>query len=484
MTLTQSSLLLLGVLIAVIIYISYRFQKSSDDTDYFLGGRQLPAWLLAITFIASWWGGGSAIDLVDISNSQGISAFWIYGMSVLFSSFLLYLFAAKIRRIGGISQAQLMAKRYNANSGKILSVFIFISMILNAAIQIVVIGMFFQGFYGIPYLTSGALGLIVVLIYSYFGGFKAVVFTDLLQFIFFLISSLVLFYIVHDGFQGWEHLGNKALSLEKQGYLDFFYNWKQNLSFVITFGAAWMIQANVWQRISASKTPNDAKRMMKISFIAFFFLYAIVVVTGVLSLNQFEAKPEGGIVINLIKGLKNPWVASILFIGLCSAIMSTLDSLLNTAAMTFTVDLYHDVLRPKASDKELVWAGRMSTIIAGIAAFLIAYLIPSVLKISWIASDFITTGVFIPLILGFFWSRGSSRAANITMLFGLLFSLANLMEYLNYFNVFPWETASLTQVLVGLSASLMLYILISLLDKNHSIEKAVFFKKATENRDI
>ena len=74
------SLILLALYFVGIMVVVLRAKKSTSAEDYFLAGRQLPFWALSITFIASWWGGGSAIDLVDHGFNQGISSFWIYGM--------------------------------------------------------------------------------------------------------------------------------------------------------------------------------------------------------------------------------------------------------------------------------------------------------------------------------------------------------------------------------------------------------------------
>ena len=90
----------------------------------------MPFWALSITFIASWWGGGSAVDLIDQAFTNGISSFWVYGMPVLFSTFLMFLFAKGIRKIGTISQPQLMAARYNESSANLLSVLILIFMVV------------------------------------------------------------------------------------------------------------------------------------------------------------------------------------------------------------------------------------------------------------------------------------------------------------------------------------------------------------------
>ena len=106
-------------------------------------------------------------------------------MPVLLATILMYLFAKGIRNVATISQPQLMNQRYNSTVSMFLTIFIIIFMVLNTAVQIIVVGKFFEAFFDMSYATGAILGTSIVLTYSLFGGFKGVVVTDLLQFLFF-----------------------------------------------------------------------------------------------------------------------------------------------------------------------------------------------------------------------------------------------------------------------------------------------------------
>ena len=438
----------------------------------------MPSWLLAITFIASWWGGGSAIDLVDHAHQNGLSSFWIYGVPVLLATFLMFVFAKGIRNISTITQPQLMKERYNDTVALLLTVFIIIFMVIGSAVQVIVIGKFFNAFFHISYEGGAILGTAIVLVYSFFGGFKGVVITDLIQFVFFLFTGVFLFFLAYNQSGGMEAVKATAEANGNVGYTGFFNNVADNLAYVITFGTSWMIQANVWQRISASKKSSDAKRMMIISFFAFIPLYLMVTYTGMFSSVIYDSVPENGIVPDIINNISNPWLSSILFVGLSAAIMSTMDSLVNTGAMSLTVDIYKNYVNPAASNTRTVSIGRISTLIISVLSLLIALRIQSVLTISWIASDFLTCGAFIPLVFGFLWARGSSKAATISMLFGLLFSSYNLLVALGIDIPVAWEIASAKQAIVGILISFVLYVGISLASYEDQDRKKAFIKKA------
>lgn len=475
---TTLTVIFLMLYVFIIIGVGIWSRKSSTSEDYFLGSRQLPAWLLAITFIASWWGGGSAIDLVDHAHQNGLSSFWIYGVPVLIATGLMYLFAGGIRNIGSISQPQLMRQRYNDTTALLLTIFIIIFMVIAASIQVIVVAKFFKAYFDMSYEAGAILGTAIVLVYSLFGGFKGVVLTDFLQFIFFLFTAIFLFYITYDQSGGWEAVKEVAETNHKPGYTSFFNQVSDNLAYVITFGTSWMIQANIWQRISAAKKASDAKKIMLLSFFAFIPLYLMVTYTGMFSSVFYETLPESGIVPHILSNYKSPVISAILFVGLSSAIMSTMDSLVNTGALSLTVDIYQKYINPKASDAHQVNVGRISTFIIGGAALFIALKIQSVLKISWLGSDFLTSGAFIPLVFGFLWVRGTSTAASISMFFGLLFSSYNLMVALGADFPIAWEIASTKQALIGISISLALYVFISLFTKDDYAKNRAFIKKA------
>ena len=472
------TIIFLSLYVIAIVAIGIWNSKNDSSEDYFLASRKLPAWLLAITFIASWWGGGSAIDLVDHAHNNGLSSFWIYGVPVLIATALMYLFSKGIRNIGTISQSELMEQRYNETVSLMLTIFIIIFMVIASVVQVIVMGRFFHAFFDIGYENGAILGTVIVLTYSMFGGFKGVVLTDLLQFVFFLFTGVYLFYLTYSQSGSFEAVSLAAIAKGKEGYTSFFSNVSDNLAYVITFGTSWMIQANIWQRISAAKKASDAKKMMLISFIAFIPLYLMVTYTGMFSLVLYDAVPEGGIIPNIINQLSSPLLSAILFVGLCSAIMSTMDSLINTGALSLTVDVHEKYINKNTSPKQSVRIARISTVIMSVVALMIALKIQSVLTISWIASDFLTSGAFVPLVMGFLWARGTSQAATVSMVFGLLFSSYNLAVALGADLPVAWEIASAKQAIIGITISFILYVSISLMTPADTVKSLRFIRKA------
>ena len=462
----------------IILFVVLRSKESKNSEEFFLAGRKLPFWALSITFIASWWGGGSAIDLIDHGHNQGIRSFWIYGMPVLFSTFLMFLFAKGIRKVGTITQPQLIAQRYNGRVAFMASILILIFMTVGAAIQVIVIGKFFQTFFTISYSNAAIIGTTIVLLYSFFGGFKGVVITDLVQFVFLFIAAVLMFVYAYINSGGFANVAQIAANRQMNGFFTFTHNWSNNIVYIITFGSSWMIQANIWQRISATRKPSDAKKMMALSFLVFIPLYLMVTLTGMLSIAIFPDVPTGGVAPALIQQFMPTSVAILLFVGICSAIMSTMDSLINTGALVLTVDLYKKQINANASPKQMVWVGKISTFIVSVVALFVGLMIQSIIKISWIGADFLATGVFVPLIMGFLWKRGNSKGAFWSIIFGLVFSTYNLLVAFGINLPVGWEIASVNQALTGMIGSFIVYVCVSLITEPEYCKAETFIAKA------
>lgn len=472
---------LIGLLLyfAGLLFAVTKEKKNHGVLDYFFAGRTLPFWALSITFIASWWGAGSAISTADLAYSDGLGAFWYYGVPVLISTFLMIVFSKSIRRVGYLTQGKMMEARYSKSVSVVLSVMILIFMTFTAASQMVGIGDFFGTYLGLNYEVAVLIGTGIVLIYSMFGGFRGVVLTDIIQFVLLLISAVTVFIVAMMNSGGFDNIRAVASIKGNADYMSISAGASKYLMYVITFGCAWMIQANVWQRISATRNNTDARKMTIMSFFAYIPLYLIVVFTGMAGITLFDTLPKGGVVTSIVMNYMPPFLGALVFVGISAAIMSTMDSLINTGAMTIVIDLSKSSHNEEAKLK----LSRYATLMVTVVALLISLCIRSILKISWIASDIITTGVFIPMLAGFFWRRGNSNGAKASMIFGLIYCGYNLLIQLGLPLPSFWQQQSASQVILGISISIFLYVTVSLCTKpeyekaDSFIAQAGLFKK-------
>ncbi|MCY1152437.1 MAG: sodium:solute symporter family protein [Sphaerochaetaceae bacterium] len=463
------------VIYFIILLVAVSIEKPNKNVeDYFFAGRSLPFWALSITFIASWWGAGSAISTADLAFEDGISAFWYYGVPVLISTFLMIIFSKSIRKVGYLTQGKLFSARYSKATAKYLSFLIYIFMTFSVASQMVGIGQFFGTYLNLNYEIGILIGTSIVLIYSVFGGFRGVVLTDIIQFIFLLVAALLVFIIATTNAGGFKQIYEYSKIINRPNYFSFFAGAKKYFAYVITFGCAWMIQANVWQRISATKDEKDAKKMTVMSFFIYIPLYLIVVLTGMAAIVLYDKMPEGGIIAAIVKDQMGHIMGAIVFVGISAAIMSTMDSLINTGALTLTLDLFNN--GKESQDK--IKISKYATIVTTLIALIISLRIRSILVISYLASDIITTGAFIPLIFGFFFKKGNSFGALSSMIVGSLYCFYNLFIELGLPFKPIFENDGTLRVVLGLTISLIVYLVGSLLTNDDTKKAEEFIEKA------
>ena len=211
-----------------------------------------------------------------------------------------------------------------------------------------------------------------------------------------LLSALAVFVVAMQECGGLAPIAEAAARSGKPEFMSLTAGAPKYLMYVITFGCSWMIQANVWQRISATRDTRDARRMTVMNFFVYIPLYLIVVLTGMAGIVLFDTLPKGGVVTALVESSMSPLLAAVVFVGISAAIMSTMDSLINTGAMTLVMDL----LPGSYDEKTRLRLSRLATLAIVAVGILIALRIRSIFEITWIASDIITTGVFVPLVLG------------------------------------------------------------------------------------
>ncbi|MBD8004533.1 sodium:solute symporter family protein [Bacillus norwichensis] len=469
------------VYFGVLLFVSVRKNKNETKEDFFLAGRKFPHWALAMTFVASWFGGTSALVSVDQSFEQGISAWWIIGSPSIAASIVLYFLAKAIRNVGSLSQTEIIENRYNRTAGLIVSVIVIWYMITFASSQMVALGKFFSSMFGTTYLTAIILGVSIVAVYSSIGGFRAVVLTDIIQFGLLAIGLVITAVVAVKHSGGWENIQSAAAVKGQDDYFNFFANFRNNFFYLLSFGLAWIISADAWQRLAATKDESEARKM-PLGGIAFFIpLYFLVAIIGVASGAIFNELPEGGIVAAITTQYLNPVLGSIVFLGVAAAIMSTMSTAINTGSL-YVTDFFNRYVSPNASNKTVVRVGIASTMAISLIGAFISLRIPDALWVLWMSSDILASGVLVPLILAFIWKRGTAAGAIASLVMGSSFVLYNFMVDMGVKLPTFWPESA-ERILYGLSLSLLSYIIVSYFTKPE-YEKVAGFLKSTRSTTI
>jgi len=191
---------------------------------------------------------------------------------------------------------------------------------------------------------------------------------------------------------------------------------------LLAWGLGYFGQPHILARFMAIRSENDVPRATLIGMSWMILALIGAVGTGYLGIAYFADAPVAEsetILIELIRALFNPWVAGVLMAAILAAIMSTIDSQLLVSASALTNDFYKGMLRPDASDQELVWVGRAAVVVVSVVALFLA-LDPEAGVLDLVAYAWGGFGAaFGPLIiLSLYWSRMTRNGALAGMVVG------------------------------------------------------------------
>ncbi|AYA40583.1 sodium/proline symporter PutP [Xenorhabdus nematophila] len=384
------------MLITFIIYIAgmlligfmaYRSTKNFDD--YILGGRRLGSVVTALSAGASDMSGWLLMGLPGVIFLSGISESWI-ALGCLLGAYLNWRWVAGRLRVqteannNALTLPDYFTHRFEDKS-KILriisAIVILIFFTIYCASGVVAGGLLFENTFGISYEKAIWLGALATIAYTFLGGFLAVSWTDTVQaslmiFALILVPVLILFKV------GGVDTAINIIEAKNPAYLDMFKGL--NIIAIISllgWGFGYFGQPHILARFMAADSHQTIHKARRISMTWMFLCLAGTVAVGFFGIAYFELHPEQAgavlqnherIFIELGVILFNPWITGILLSAVLAAVMSTLSCQLLVCSSALTEDLYKAFIRSKASQKELVWVGRMMVLVVAAVAIIIA----------------------------------------------------------------------------------------------------------------
>lgn len=452
-------LLVLAGYLAILLGVGLKFSRRLSNLEgFFLASRSLPASLVFISLTASWFGATSIIVTTDQAYRVGVSALWLVGVPAAATVLILALFlAGPIRRLDVQTLPGLVEIRYGRTVRHIASFVILWYMIVLAASQMVALGQFLKPFLRLSSIWSLGLGTAVVLVYLIRGGLFSVVATDVLQCLL-LIAGMAGLAVSVARSSSAGAIFEIAGRTGRSGFFHFFLDGHNNVLIALSFVLAWTISPIAWQRIQAAGSAEKARRGLLAAAAAFVLLYGLVVFIGVLSLSFFSGRALASPLISEIITSKAGMVGGgLLFLAVVAAILSTMDTAINTGALTLTRDIYGGLRHRTGTEiPEAVMAGRLATIVVALLAFGVATRFQSILQTLGLASEIMAEGLFVPGMAMFIFRKKRPLAGGLSLLFGGSFALLGFLAALQVLPLTlpPWPRS----VPYGVALSLLGFI--------------------------
>jgi SSS family solute:Na+ symporter len=377
----------------LLVYLTWQREwEETDEESFLLSGRKMSLAAFVATLVSTWYGG--ILGIGEYSYQNGISTWLILGFPFyVFSALFAWLLAGKIRMNKALSLPEAVGNFYGEKAGRFSAVPIFI--LVSPAPYILMLGLIFQ------YLTGGAGHFLwyasAVAFFSVgyvvFGGFNAVVRTDVLQIV--LMFGGFIFLIIFAAFE-FGGLGNLWESIPAN-YRDI--TGGQNLQYIFVwfFIALWtFVDPSFHQRAAAAKDPQTAKKGIFASILLWSVFDFLTVFSGI-----YGWAILGGDLVNPV--MVYPYLANellpiglkgLFFVALLATIMSTLDSYLFLSGQTLGRDLLIKLF-PKTKNNTLT---RISTLIAAILGILLIIIYPSVIDLWYVIGSVMIPGLLIPVL--------------------------------------------------------------------------------------
>lgn len=479
------------IVLGIGIFFMFR-SKGGGENEYFLGGRSMGPWVTAMSAQASDMSGWLLMGFPGSILAFGMGKVWI-GIGLALGTAANWIFVAK--RLRNFSKAandsitlpQYLNNRFAANN-KVLQVICAIVFLVFFTVYVA------SGFVaGATVLTSVVPQLVgkesialiifalIIIAYTFSGGFKAVCWTDFFQGIMMLVALLavpIVILIAKDpdaaklSFMGADGVMNSFNANPFSASI-------QDILSGLGWGLGYFGMPHILVRFMSIKKSSMVKKSATVAIIWVVLTLGASIAIAILGrMLVGEELVNGGaqqtVFIRLVQDLFPPFIVGILLSAIIAAAMSTADSQLLVASSSFTSDIYKPIFRKKASDKEVLWVGRVIVIVVAVIAYFIAsskgngaQAIMDMVENAWGGFG----SAFGPvIILSLFWKRTTYKGAIAGVVGGALVDVLWLVFL---------SSTGIYEIIPGFIVGLICCIAVSLIDKKPSKEVTEIFKKAT-----
>ena len=355
--------------------------KGAGEKDYFLGGRRMGAWVSGLSAGASDMSAWVLMGLPASIYTYGMGQTWI-AIGLFLGYTLSWIFIApRLRSFSivcgdSITIPQYLTNRFGARSRalQIISAIIFLAAYtVYSASSIKACGTLFETVLGIPARYAMYAAAVIIVGYTFLGGFNAVCWTDFFQGLL-MLGSLFAAPIVALAMMGGAGMTVGTLPA---GYWNMMTSWQDILS-GLGWGLGYFGMPHIIIRFMSVRSGKEMKKAAKVGIgWTFFILLFSVIVAIVAHLFLGEGQESSTIFITMVRRIfSGPWlglVSGLLLSAILAGAMSTADSQLLAASSAFASDVYKPVFRKgQSTDKEMLWVGRVVVLAIAVAALLIA----------------------------------------------------------------------------------------------------------------
>ncbi|WP_394174919.1 sodium/proline symporter PutP [Thalassotalea litorea] len=373
----------IGYLLTTLLIGFFAYKATNTLSDYILGGRQLGPAVTALSVGASDMSGWLLLGLPGAIYLSGIGEIWI-GVGLVIGAFFNWIIVAP--RLRGFTEKagnaltipEFFENRFQDKSGVLrlasaVTILVFFTFYVSSGL--VGGAILFEKVFGLDYLQALIIGAVIIVSYTFLGGFLAVSWTDFFQGCLMLIALIILPIVAIQELGGWQQTEQTLMAVNPQ-YAELFTNfsWIGFIS-LMAWGLGYFGQPHILSRFMAIRSVEDIPTSRNIAMVWMVLSLIGALAVGLVGIAYYAESPlenSETVFIFLAKAILNPWVAGVIIAAILSAIMSTIDSQLIVCSSVIVEDFYKKYSKKTATEAQLVWLTRFSLLAIAILATIIA----------------------------------------------------------------------------------------------------------------
>lgn len=499
-----------AIVLGIGIYFFIKGKNDTGEKSFFLGGRKMNGMVAALSAGASDMSAWVLMGLPGAIYLYGIGQIWI-SVGLLIGTVLAWFFVApKLRRYSilakdSITIPQYLTNRFFSKSPTlqvVCAVIFIIVYCVYGASSINACGTLLNTLFGLDERIGMTVATVIIIVYVFLGGFNAVCWTDFFQGLLMLaalmITPIVAAVVMNvNGSVATPVLSENYYNLLSSGKFD----W-ESVSTILTglsWGLGYFGMPHIIVRYISIKSEKEMKksRVIGIGWTTVILIMAsVVAIVGRQYLGDTILGSSSTVFVTTARTVFPAFIGGIIISSIIAASMSTADSQLLAASSAFASDVYKTSIRKKASDKEIMWVGRIVVVVISLLAFGIAMLgsganpivpafstIMSLVSAAWAGFG----AAFGPVILlSLYWRRFNYKGAVAGIIAGFVVDVLwmFLFNYEYYGGVSAVVNTGLYEIIPGFVVGLIAAVAVSLLTKAPSDEVTDLFDKVKATKSV
>jgi len=443
-------------------------RETKSLSGFFLAGKKLPYWVVAFSTNATGESGWLLLGLTGMGYAVGAQAYWVVVGEVTGIALSWTLISRKLKRLSdetdSITLPDVISARFDDSKHVLRSIAVVIILSMVCAYvtaQMVASGKALSSYTGMDYTTAVIVGAVIIIAYTFVGGYKAVAYTDVLQGVLMLLGLIIVPVVAIAAGGGWDAVVSNLAAQDPEllnpwGIVDSgMPGWIALFSF-LAIGLPFLGVPQLMVRFMSAKDEHELKKARVMSVVVILLFDAGAVTAGMAGRALFPELPDAETIFPVLSTeLFPPVLTGVFMVIVLSAIMSTVDSLLLLASSAVVRDTMQKILGSRKSDRQLAGYGKLVTIVIGIVG--IAFALEEVKFIFWFIL-FAWSGLgaaFGPVILCMLYYRKTTLTGVAAgMLGGFLTSVVWVL-------VFKSQTYDLYEMIPGFLVGIVSTVLFS-----------------------